>query len=162
MPNRIFQSLPDFGFTTPQLEILRQRLSVPQFVYVSGPAGGGKTTAALLLAWAYFQAANRPFRADGQDMTTAQILEAARVHNAGILFNDLAAPQDYMKAGYCLDCRMVAVGIAFDGPAIARQAHAYLLAYLPGLAARDDVTILGVELDEDSEIERYRIDLQTS
>src|SRR3546814_7564114 len=81
-----------------------------------------------MLAWAYFQTANRPFRTDGQDMTTAQILEAAKGHNAAILFNDLAAPQDYMKAGYCLDCRMVSIGIAFDGPAIARQAHAYLLA----------------------------------
>lgn len=162
MPKRIFQSLPDFGFTTTQLEILRQRLSVPQFVYVSGPAGGGKTTAALMLAWAYFQTANRPFRTDGQDMTTAQILEAAKNHNAAILFNDLAAPQDYMKAGYCLDCRMVSIGIAFDGPAVARQAHAYLLGWLPALGARDDVTILAVEQDEDSDIERYRIDMLTS
>src|SRR3546814_1418612 len=105
------------------LEILHQRLSVPQFVYVSGPAGGGKTTAALMLAWAYFQTANRPFRTDGQDMTTAQILEAAKDHNAAILFNDLAAQQDYMKAGYCLDCRMVSIGITFDAPAIDRQAH---------------------------------------
>jgi hypothetical protein len=162
MPRRIFQSLPDFGFSSAQLEILRQRLSVPQFVYVSGPAGGGKTTAALMLAWAYFQAGKRPFRTDGQDMTTAQIKDAAKAHNAGILFNDLAAPQDYMKAGYCLDCRMVAIGIAFDGPAHARAAHAYLLSWLPGLAARDDVTILAVEQDETADIERYRIDLQTS
>ena len=160
MPKRIFQSLPDFGFTTTQLEILHQRLSVPQFVFVSGPAGGGKTTAALMLAWAYFQAASRPFRADGQDMSTAQIREAAAGHNAGILFNDLAAPQDYMKAAYCFDCRMVAIGTPFDGPASARAAHAYLLSWLPALAARDDVTILAVEQDETSEIERYRIDMQ--
>src|SRR3546814_12240680 len=64
-----------------QLEILRQRLSVPQFVYVSGPAGGGKSTAALMLAWAYFQTANPPFRPDGKDMTSAQTLEAAKGHN---------------------------------------------------------------------------------
>lgn len=159
MPRRIFQSLPDFGFTNTQLEILRQRLSTPQFVYVSGPAGGGKTTAALMLAWAFFQAAERPFRTDGQDMSTAQIREAAKAHTAGILFNDLAASQDYIKAGYCLDCRMTSIGIPFDGPANARHAQIYLLSWLPALAARDDVIILAVEQDETSEIERYRIDM---
>ncbi|WP_341703725.1 ATP-binding protein [Ferrovibrio sp.] len=162
MPKRIFESLPDFGFTRQQLEILHPRLQVPQFVYVSGPAGGGKTTAALMLAWAYFQRVNRPFRADGQDMTTTQVREAATAHTAGILFNDMAAPQDYMKAGYCLDCRMVSFAIAFDGPAIARQAYAYLLAYLPGLASRDDVTVIAVEEDPEAEVERYRVDLLTS
>src|SRR3546814_12999716 len=87
-------------------------------------------------------------------MTTAQILEAAKGHNAAILFNDLAAPQDYMKAGYCLDCRMVSIGIAFDGPAIARQAHAYLLAWLPALRARAAVTILAVEQEAEARTEK--------
>lgn len=159
MSQRIYQSLPDFGFTLSQVEILRQRLSVPQFVYVSGPAGGGKTKAALMLAWSFFQAENRPFRVDGQDMTAAQIREAAQAHNAGILFHDMAASQDYMKAGYCLDCRMVAIGTAFDGPAVASHAHAYLLAFLPALSTRDDVLVLAVERDEDADVERYRVDM---
>lgn len=144
MSQQIFRSLTDFGFSAPQLQILRERLTVPQFVYFSGPAGGGKTKAALMVAWTYFQALNRALRIDGQDMTTEQIRQAAKEHNTGILFNDMASVHDYMKAGYCLDCRMIALGIAFDGPAIAAQAHAYLLAYLPGLAIRNDVTVIAV------------------
>ncbi len=162
MSTRNFQSLPDFGFTPLQVQTLQHRLAAPQFLYVSGPAGGGKTKAALLLAWTFFQAYRRPFRIDGQDMTTAQIREAAVGGNAGILFHDLASAHDYLKAGYCLDCRMTAIGIAFDGPSQASHANAYLMAQLPALTTRSDVTVIGVERDHDSEIERYRIDLHMS
>ncbi|WP_374300032.1 hypothetical protein [Ferrovibrio sp.] len=159
MSQQIFRSLTDFGFSAPQLQILRERLAVPQFVYFSGPAGGGKTKAALMVAWTYFQALNRPLRIDGQDMTTDQIRQAAKEHNAGILFNDMASVHDYMKAGYCLDCRMIALGIAFDGPAIAAQAHAYLLAYLPGLAIRNDVTVIAVGPgNEETGFSAYSVD----
>ncbi|WP_298723913.1 hypothetical protein [uncultured Ferrovibrio sp.] len=156
------QTLPDFGFSLEQIELIRPRLDVPQFVYVSGPAGGGKTRAALLLAWTFFQNRGRPFRTDGQDMTLDQIRQAAREHNTGILFHDMAASQDYYKAGFCLDCRMVALGIAFDGPAKAVHAHVYLLSYLPGLSVRHDVVVIGVERDEDDpEGGRHKIDLFT-
>jgi energy-coupling factor transporter ATP-binding protein EcfA2 len=159
MSQHTFHSLPDFGFTQLQVQTLQHRLVTPQFLYISGPAGGGKTKAALLLAWTFFQAYRRPFRIDGQDMTTAQIRQAAIEKNAGILFHDLASTHDYMKAGYCLDCHMTAIGIAFDGPSAAGHAHAHLVARLPALTTRDDVTVVGVERDEDSDIERYRIDL---
>jgi hypothetical protein len=162
MSQSFYQTMPSFGFSAPQIETLRQRLSVPQFVYVCGPAGGGKTRAALLVAWTFFHSLGRPFRNDGQDMTTEQIRQAARDHNAGTLFNDMAAVQDYMKAGFCLDCRMVALGLAFDGPAKANHAHAYLLAYLPSLATRSDVTVIGVERDNEAEEERYTVDLLTT
>lgn len=95
-------------------------------------------------------------------MTSEDIRKAAQEHNAGILFHDMAAPQDYARAGYCLDCRMVALGIAFDGPAKAAHAHAYLLAFLPGLSTRQDVTVVGVDRDPDSEDEaKHKIDLYT-
>ncbi|WP_300304724.1 hypothetical protein [Ferrovibrio sp.] len=162
MSQQIFRSLTDFGFSIPQLQILRDRLSVPQFVYFSGPAGGGKTKASLMVAWTYFQAFNRPLRIDGQDMTTDQIRQAAKEHNAGILFNDMASVHDYMKAGYCLDCRMVALGTAFDGPAKAGHAYAYLLAHLPTLATRNDVTVIAVGPDdEDPDNHRHSIDFHT-
>lgn len=160
MSQQIFRSLTDFGFSIAQLQTLRERLSVPQFVYFSGPAGGGKTKAALMVAWTYFQALNRPIRFDGQDITTDQIRQAAKEHNYAILFNDMASVHDYMKAGYCLDCRMIALGIAFDGPASAAQAHAYLLAYLPGLATRNDVTVIAVGRDsEDPDNPIHNVDL---
>lgn len=160
MSQRAFQSLPDFGFTPLQVQTLQQRLRAPQFLYISGPAGGGKTKAAMLLAWTFFQAYRRPFRIDGQDMTTTQIRQAAIEQNAGILFHDLASSHDYMKAGYCTACHMTTVGIAFDGPSSAAHAHAALMARLPDLTARDNVIVIGVERDEDStEIERYKIDL---
>jgi energy-coupling factor transporter ATP-binding protein EcfA2 len=159
MSQRTFQSLPDFGFTIEQVRQLQLRLTTPQFVYISGPAGGGKTKAALLLAWTFFQAYRRPLRIDGQDMTTAQIRQAALEKTAAILFHDLASPHDYLKAGYCLNCHMTALGIAFDGLPIASYAHAYLLAQLPDLTTREDLVIIGVERDETSEIERYKIDM---
>ena len=159
MSQRTFHSLSDFGFTPLQVQTLQHRLGAPQFLYVSGPAGSGKTKAALLLAWTFFQAYHRPFRIDGQDMTTAQIRQAATEQNAGILFHDLASTHDYMKAGYCLDCHMTAIGIAFDGPSDASHANAYLMAQLPALTTRDDVAVIGVERDDDSQTERYRIDL---
>jgi hypothetical protein len=160
MSQRTFHSLPDFGFTPAQVQTLQQRLRLPQFLYISGPAGGGKTKAAMLLAWTFFQAYRRPFRIDGQDMTTAQIRQAAIEKNAGILFHDMASAHDYIKAGYCADCHMTAIGLAFDGPASAPHAHAYLMALLPALTNRDNVTVLGIERDEEStEIERYKVDL---
>lgn len=131
----------------------------PQFLYISGPAGGGKTKAALLLAWTFFQAYRRPFRIDGQDMTTAQIRQAAIDQTAGILFHDLASAHDYLKAGYCFDCHMTAIGIAFDGLPNATYAHAYLLSHLPALAGREDVTVIGIDRVDDSDIERYKADI---
>jgi energy-coupling factor transporter ATP-binding protein EcfA2 len=159
MSQRTFQSLPDFGFSIEQVRQLQLRLTTPQFVYISGPAGGGKTKAALLLAWTFFQAYRRPFRIDGQDMTTAQIRQAALDKNTGILFHDLASPHDYLKAGYCLNCHMTAIAIAFDGLPNAAYAHAYLLSQLPDLTTREDIVILGIERDDQSEMERYKVDL---
>lgn len=162
MSQRNFQSLPDFGFTIPQVQIIHQRLAAgAQFVYISGPAGGGKTKAAMLLAWTFFQAYRRPFRIDGQDMTTAQIRQAAIDKTAGILFNDLASAHDYMKANYCFDCHMTAMSTVFNGPSKASHANAYLLAALPALTARNNSVItLGIERDEDSEEERYKVDIE--
>lgn len=162
MSQHHFQSLPDFGFSFDQVRQLQSRLARPQFVFISGPAGGGKTKAALLLAWTFFQAYRRPFRIDGQDMTTAQIRQAALDKTTGILFHDLASAHDYLKAGYCFDCRMTAIGIAFDGLPTAVYAHAQLLAQLPGLAAREDVTVIGIDRDHDSETERYKVDMYMS
>lgn len=159
MPQHFYQSLSDFGFTRQQVEIIGNRLELPQFVYVCGPAGGGKTRAALMIAWTFFQNLGRPFRTDGQDMSLEQIRQAAREHNSGILFHDMAARQDYLKAGYCLDCRMVALGIAFDGPPQASYAHALLLGYLPNLAIRSDVMVIGVDRDEEDPEGRHKIDL---
>lgn len=159
MSQRNFQSLPDFGFSLEQVRMLQQRLTRPQFVYISGPAGGGKTKAALLLAWTFFQAYRRPFRIDGQDMTTAQIREAALQKTAGILFHDLASAHDYLKAGYCFDCHMTAIGIAFDGLPNAAYAHARLVSQLPALATRDDITVIGIDRADEDGIERYKADL---
>lgn len=161
MPQHKLQSLPDFGFSFDQVRQLQARMARPQFLFISGPAGGGKTKAALLLAWTFFQAYHRPFRIDGQDMTTAQIRQAAIDRTAGILFHDLASAHDYLKAGYCFDCHMTAIGIAFDGLPNATYAHAQLLAQLPGLAAREDVTVIGVDR-ADGEAERYKVDLHMS
>jgi energy-coupling factor transporter ATP-binding protein EcfA2 len=162
MTHHAYNSLAAFGFSDQHIAMLRYRLSVPQFVYISGPAGGGKTKVGLMLALAFFQAYQRPFRTDGQDMTTAQIMQAAKEHNTGIVFNDLASPHDYMRAGYCVDCRMVALGIAFDGPSRGEAAYAQLLTYLPSLAIRQDVIVVGVERGEiEGGAEQYRIDLYT-
>jgi hypothetical protein len=162
MSQHTLQSLPDFGFSIDQIRLLQSRLARPQFVFISGPAGGGKTKAALLLAWTFFQAYHRPLRIDGQDMTTAQIRQAAIDRTAGILFHDLASVHDYMKAGYCFDCHMTAIGIAFDGLPNAIYAHAYLLAQLPALTAREDVTVIGVDRIDDGETERYKVDMHMS
>ncbi len=159
MSSRNFQSLPDFGFNIDQVRQLQARMARPNFLFISGPAGGGKTKAALLLAWTFFQAYRRPFRIDGQDMTTAQIRQAAIEKTAGILFHDLASAHDFLKAGYCFDCHMTAIGIAFDGPPNATYAHANLLAQLPGLATREDVTVIGIERADEDGLERYRADL---
>ena len=159
----IFHPLLDFGLTVPQLEILRQRMNVPQMVYVCGPAGGGKTRLAMLIAWTYFQAHKRPFRMDGAEMSDEQIRQSARERNCGILFNDLTAVPDYAKAGVCVDSHMVALGVPFDGPPVAWQAREYLLAYLPKFATRKDVTILAVARDENTVLaQKYRIDLLTA
>lgn len=162
MSQRTFQSLPDFGFSIDQVRQLQSRLARPQFLFLSGPAGGGKTKAALLLAWTFFQAYRRPFRIDGQDMTTAQIRQAAIDRTAGILFHDLASAHDYMKAGYCFDCHMTAIGIAFDGLPNAVYAHAHLLGQLPTLTAREDVTVIGIDRIDDGETERYTVDMHMS
>lgn len=163
MSQQIYNPLAAFGFTDLHVQTLAVRLAVPQFVYVSGPAGGGKTKAALMVALAYFQAINRPYRIDGQDMTTAQIRQAAAERNTGIVFHDMASPHDYMRAGYCVDCRMIAIGIAFDGPANAEAAYAHLLGHLPTLVMRQDVTVIGVDRTvDDAEVERYKIDLYTT
>lgn len=140
----VFQPLLEFGLTVPQLETLRQRMNVPQMVYVCGPAGSGKTRLAMLIAWSYFQAHKRPFRMDGAEMSDEQIRQSARERNCGILFNDLAVVADYAKAGTCVDSHMVAVGVPFDGPGNASQARDYLFAHLPAFATRSDVTIIGV------------------
>lgn len=159
----IFHPLLDFGVTVPQLEILRQRMNVPQLVYVCGPAGGGKTRLAMLIAWTYFQAHKRPFRMDGADMSHEQIRQSAREKNCGILFNDLAVAPDYFKAGLCVDSHMVALGVPFDGPPAAEQARDYLFAYLPKFAIRSDVTVLAVARDENTVLaQKYRIDLLTA
>lgn len=162
MSQRNFQSLPDFGFSIDQVRQLQARMVRPQFLFISGPAGGGKTKAALLLAWTFFQAYRRPFRIDGQDMTTAQIRQAAIDKTAGILFHDLASAHDYLKAGYCFDCHMTAIGIAFDGLPNAGYAHAHLLARLPALTTREDVTVIGIDRVEDSDTERYKVDMHMS
>lgn len=162
MSIQIFQPLLAFGLTVPQLETLRQRLNVPQLVYVCGPAGGGKTRLALLIAWTYFQAYNRPFRMDGAEMTEDQIRLSVKDRNCGILFNDMAVVRDYAKAELCLKSHMVAVGVPFDGPATASQAQDYLHAHLPNMAAREDVTIIGVGRDGDSATGRSRIDFLTT
>ncbi len=162
MSQQIFQPLLAFGLTVPQLEILRQRLNVPQLVYVCGPAGGGKTRLALLIAWTYFQAYQRPFRMDGADMTDDQIRQSVKDRNCGILFNDMAVVRDYARAELCLKSHMVALGVAFDGPANASQAQDYLHAHLPNLATRDDVTVIGVGRDGDSATGRSKIDLMTT
>lgn len=162
MPSHNFQSLPDFGFSFEQIRQLQARMARPQFLYISGPAGGGKTKAALLLAWTFFQAYRRPFRVDGQDMTTTQIRQAALEGTHGILFHDLASPHDYLKAGYCFDCHMTAIGIAFDGLPNAAYAHSYLLVQLPALATRVDVTVIGIDRVNDSETERYMVDMHLS
>lgn len=162
MSIQIFQPLLAFGLTVPQLEMLRQRLNVPQLVYVCGPAGGGKTRLALLIAWTYFQAYNRPFRMDGADMTEDQIRQSVKDRNCGILFNDMAVVRDYAKAELCLKSHMVALGVPFDGPATASQAQDYLHAHLPDMAARGDVTVIGVGRDGDSATGRSRIDFLTT
>ena len=162
MSQRHFQSLPDFGFSFEQVRQLQARMTRPQFLYISGPAGGGKTKAALLLAWTFFQAYHRPFRIDGQDMTTAQIRQAAIDRTAGILFHDLASAHDYLKAGYCFDCHMTEIGIAFDGLPNAVYAHTQLLAQLTGLAAREDVTVIGIERADEDGVERYKADMHMS
>ncbi len=162
MSQRNFQSLPDFGFSFDQVRLLQARMARPQFLFISGPAGGGKTKAALLLAWTFFQAYRRPFRIDGQDMTTAQIRQAAIEKTAGILFHDLASPHDYLKAGYCFDCHMTAISIAFDGPPQAVHAHAHLMVRLPALTTRNDVTVIGIDRVEGSEIESYTADIHMS
>lgn len=162
MPQHNFQSLPDFGFTFEQVRQLQARMARPQFLFISGPAGGGKTKAALLLAWTFFQAYRRPFRIDGQDMTTAQIRQAAIDRTAGILFHDLASAHDYLKAGYCFDCHMTAIGVAFDGLPNAVYAHAQLLAQLPALAGREDVTVIGIDRAEDGATERYKVAMHMS
>lgn len=159
MSQNIYNPLATYGFSEEHVGILRIRLAMPQFVFVSGPAGAGKTKVALAVTMSFFQAYNRPFRVDGQDMTTAQILQAAKEHNAGIVFNDMASAHDYMRAGYCVDCRMIAIGIPFDGPAQSEAAYAQLLSQLPGLAIRQDVTVIGVDRDPDTE--NYRIDFYT-
>ncbi|HLT78951.1 MAG TPA: hypothetical protein VKZ87_16325 [Ferrovibrio sp.] len=132
----------------PQLEILRQRMNVPQMVYVCGPAGGGKTRLAMLIAWTYFQAHKRPFRMDGADMSPDQIRQSAREKNCGILFNDLSAAPQYAKAALCVDSHMVALGVPFDGPGTAAQAREFLYAYLPKFALRRDLTVLAVARSE--------------
>ena len=159
MSSRNFQSLPDFGFNFDQVRQLQARMLRPQFLYISGPAGGGKTKAALLLAWTFFQAYRRPFRIDGQDMTTAQIRQAAIEKTAGILFHDLASPHDYLKAGYCFDCHMTAIGIAFDGLPNATHAHATLLTQLPALATREDIAVIGIDRADEDGVERYKADI---
>lgn len=162
MSQHVYNPLAGFGFSDQQVALLRQRTSVPQLIYVSGPAGGGKTKIGLMLALTFFQAYKRPFRTDGQDITTEQIKQAAKDHNHCIVFNDLASPHDYMRLGYCIDCRMVGIGIAFDGPPRAESAYAQLLAFMPSLAIRQDVTVIGVErIDDGSDAEQYRIDLYT-
>lgn len=163
MSHQIFQPLLEFGLSVPQLEILRQRLNVPQLVYVCGPAGGGKTRLALLIAWTYFQAYKRPFRTDGADMSDDQIRQSARDRNCGILFSDLAVVTDYAKLGLCVNSHMVGVGVPFDGPSTAAQAKDYLFAHLPGFSSRGDVTIIGVARDENTILaQQYRIDLVTA
>jgi hypothetical protein len=159
MSQHNFQSLPDFGFSIDQVRQLQARIARPHFLFISGPAGGGKTKAALLLAWTFFQAYRRPFRIDGQDMTTAQIRQAAIEKTAGILFHDLASAHDHLKAGYCFDCHMTAIGIAFDGVANAAHAHANLLSQLPALATREDVAVIGIERADEDGLERYKVDL---
>jgi len=162
MSQHVYNPLAAFGFSDQQIALLRHRTSIPQLIYVSGPAGSGKTKVGLMLALTFFQAYKRPFRTDGQDLTTAQIQQMAKEHNHCIVFNDLASPHDYMRAGYCVDCRMVGLGIAFDGPSRAEAAYAQLLGYLPSLAIRQDVTVIGVDRDEaEPGAERYRIDLYT-
>jgi ABC-type uncharacterized transport system YnjBCD ATPase subunit len=161
MSYQIFQPLLEFGLTVPQLETLRQRLNVPQIVYVCGPAGGGKTRLALLIAWTYFQAYKRPFRMDGAEMNDDQIKQSAKARNCGILFNDMTAVQDYAKAELCLKNNMVAIGVPFDGPAGANQAKEYLQAFLPAVTSRSDVTIIGVGRPGDAARGRSQIDLLT-
>lgn len=158
MSIQIFQPLLEFGLTVPQLEMLRQRLNVPQFVYVCGPAGGGKTRLALLIAWTYFQAYKRPFRMDGAQMSEDQIRQSVKDKNCGILFNDMAIVKDYTKAALCLKTNMVALGVAFDGPASAAQAQDYLHAHLPDFAARGDVMVIGVGRGGDAATGRSRIE----
>lgn len=159
----IFHPLLDFGVTVPQLETLRQRMNVPQLVYVCGPAGGGKTRLAMLIAWTYFQAHKRPFRMDGADMSDDQIRKSAGDRTCGILFNDLAATADYAKAGLCVDSHMVALGVPLDGPGTAKQARDFLFAHLPKFANRNDVTVLAVARDENTILaQKYRIDLLTA
>lgn len=162
MSQRSFQSLPDFGFSIDQVRQLQARMARSHFIYISGPAGGGKTKAALLLAWTFFQAYRRPFRIDGQDMTTAQIRQAAIDRTTGILFHDLASAHDYLKAGYCFDCHMTAIGIAFDGLPTASYAHAHLISQLPGLATREDVVVIGIDRADEDGIERYKVDMVMS
>lgn len=162
MPQHNFQSLPDFGFSLEQVRQLQLRLTRPQLIYISGPAGGGKTKAALLLAWTFFQAYRRPFRIDGQDMTTAQIRQVALEKTAGILFHDLASAHDYLKAGYCFDCHMTAIGIAFDGLSDTMYAHAHLLAQLPAMATRDDIIVIGIDRVQDSDLEQYKVDMHVT
>jgi hypothetical protein len=162
MSQQAYNPLAVFGFSSQQINTLRVRLAVPQFVYVSGPAGGGKTKIALLLAVHFFQAYKRPIKLEGQDLGTAQILQAAREQTVGVLFNDLASPHDYMRAGYCVDCRMIAVGVAIDGPSRADAAYAQLLSRLPAFAMRQDVTVIGVEREEADGVESWHIDMHTS
>lgn len=160
MSQHVYNPLAAFGFSDQQIALLRYRTSVPQLIYVSGPAGGGKTKIGLMMALTFFQAYQRPFRTDGQDITTEQIKQAAKEHNHCIVFNDLASPHDYMRLGYTVDCRMVGLGIAFDGPSRADAAYAQLLGHLPTLAIRQDVTVVGVErVDTEDGSEQYRIDL---
>lgn len=158
MPSRVFSSLADFGFNPADVQELQRRLVYPCVVFVSGPAGGGKSPCATMIGWFLFQGVNRPFRIDGAQMTPEQVRELAVQRNHGILFHDVTTQADLAKVAYCADCRMVAIANAVVGEAKAGAAHQALMRFNPAFAMRKDLIIIGVEPNLEAPEERYHID----
>lgn len=158
MVSRVFKSLEDFGFMPADAQHLAQRLRYSHVVFIAGPPGGGKTTCATMVGWFLFQGMKRPFRADGAQLTNEGVRDAARQGTHGLFFNEVATQADLTKVVYAADCRMVSLATSVIAEPKVPQIFQILNFFNPGVAARKDLIIIGVEPDPDSAEERFKVD----